>query len=80
MASPELPDMYDDDYWKGLDGRLNRDFAEHLNGWMGRLEALSERLKEEAHLTKDEPEGGRWRKVGMINTGKKYREIQCRAL
>ena len=49
MASPEIVDMYDDDYWFGRDGRRNKEFAEHLNRWMGRQEELSKRLKEEAY-------------------------------
>ena len=41
--------MFDDSIWYGWDERKASSFAEGFSKAMGRVEALSERLKAEAH-------------------------------
>jgi hypothetical protein len=44
-----IHDIFDDDYWKGFDGRRNLEFAERFGSAMRRLDELSQRLTEEAY-------------------------------
>ena len=58
MANPEPPDMFDDDYWFGRDGRKAKDFAVRFDSGMRRIESLGAHLREEAHREYVEREAG----------------------